>query len=110
MTAVTVWSYARDIPPGSRGITPGASGTRPYLGNRIVDASAVLPSGSRKVKYVSQASRPVSTGQLPALRRFHFRPITPVVCWGPYQVNPEGRFISGRASRLDAFSGYPFQT
>jgi len=61
-------------------------------------------------KCVSQASRPVSTGQLHALRRLHFRPINPVVYWGPYQVDPEGGFISRRASRLDAFSGYPFQT
>src|SRR5579863_5984139 len=30
--------------------------------------------------------------------------------WGPYQVNPEGDLISRRASRLDAFSGYPFRT
>ena len=30
--------------------------------------------------------------------------------WGPYQVNPEGVLILKRASRLDAFSGYPFQT
>jgi hypothetical protein len=59
---------------------------------------------------VSQVSRPVSTGQLHALRRFHFRPINPVVYWGPYQVDPERRFILRRASRLDAFSGYPFQT
>ena len=30
--------------------------------------------------------------------------------WGPYQVNPEGVLILRRASRLDAFSGYPFRT
>src|ERR1019366_4611577 len=30
--------------------------------------------------------------------------------WGPYRVNPEGDLILRRASRLDAFSGYPFQT
>jgi len=41
---------------------------------------------------------------------FHLRPINPVVYWGPYQVNPEGVLILKRASRLDAFSGYPFQT
>jgi len=44
------------------------------------------------------------------LRRFHFRPINPVVYWGPYLVDPVGAIILGRASRLDAFSGYPFQT
>ena len=30
--------------------------------------------------------------------------------WGPYRVNPEGDLILRRASRLDAFSGYPFRT
>ncbi|GEM_PF-540521 len=30
--------------------------------------------------------------------------------WGPYLVNPEGDLILRRASRLDAFSGYPFRT
>ena len=30
--------------------------------------------------------------------------------WGPYQVNPVGVLILERASRLDAFSGYPFRT
>ena len=27
--------------------------------------------------------RPISTGQLQPLPVFHFRPINPVVCWGP---------------------------
>src|ERR1035441_6067254 len=58
----------------------------------------------------SQATRPISTGQLHALPRFHLRPINPVVYWGPYRVNPEGDLILRRASRLDAFSGYPFRT
>src|SRR5580693_4836267 len=30
--------------------------------------------------------------------------------WGPYLVNPERDLILRRASRLDAFSGYPFRT
>ena len=28
---------------------------------------------------------------------------------GPYRVNPVGSFILEQASRLDAFSGYPFR-
>ena len=75
---------------------------RPYLGNRTVDAKS---RWSR-----SQATRPISTGQLHTLPCFHLRPINPVVYWGPYLVNPEGDLILRRASRLDAFSGYPFQT
>ena len=51
--------------------------------------------------------RPISTGQLNALLRLHFRPINVVFCHGPYQVNPVGKFILEEASRLDAFSGYP---
>ena len=51
--------------------------------------------------------RPISTGQLSALLRLHFRPINVVVYHGPYQVDPVGGIILKRASRLDAFSGYP---
>jgi hypothetical protein len=54
--------------------------------------------------------RPISTGRLHVLPRFHLRPINPVVYWGPYQVDPVGDLILKRASRLDAFSGYPFRT
>ena len=54
--------------------------------------------------------RLISTGQLHTLRCFHIRPINPVVYWGPYQVNPVGNLILKQASRLDAFSGYPFRT
>ena len=54
--------------------------------------------------------RPISTGRLHASPRFHLRPINPVIFWGPYQVNPVGILILERASRLDAFSGYPFRT
>src|ERR1039458_5358494 len=85
--------------PGS----PGAGWCRPHPGNHTVDASTTNECRS-------QATRPISTGQLRALQRFHLRPINPVVCWGPYRVNPEGDLILRRASRLDAFSGYPFRT
>ena len=54
--------------------------------------------------------RPISTGRLHVLPRLHLRPINPVIFWGPYQVNPVGILILERASRLDAFSGYPFRT
>ena len=54
--------------------------------------------------------RPISTGRLHTLLCFHLRPINPVVYWGPYQVNPVGNLILKQASRLDAFSGYPFRT
>src|SRR3954471_23774700 len=53
--------------------------------------------------------RPISTGRLNTLLCLHLRPINLVVYQGPYPVNPVGDLISGRASRLDAFSAYPFR-
>ena len=52
----------------------------------------------------------ISTAPLHASRRVHARPIDQVVYLGPYLVDLVGTLISGRASRLDAFSGYPFRT
>ena len=54
--------------------------------------------------------RPISTGQLHTLRCFHFRPINPVVWLGALTHDGVGDLILERASRLDAFSGYPFRT
>src|ERR1700733_11851390 len=84
-------------------VVPAIARVRPHLGNRTVDA---------KQRFCCKESspRPISTGQLHALPHFHLRPINPMVCWGPYQVNPVGNLISKRASRLDAFSGYHFRT
>src|ERR1700722_7151050 len=73
-----------------------------------ISGTAQWPRNKNKIR--SQATRPISTGQLHTLPCFYLRPINPVVYWGPYQVNPEGVLILKRASRLDAFSGYPFRT
>jgi len=60
---------------------------------------------------VSRSSpRPISTGLLNALLRVHIRPIDLVVYQGSYPLEEVGDLISGWASRLDAFSGYPVQT
>jgi len=40
------------------------------------------------------------------LRRLHHRPIKVLVSDRPYSLNGMGGLILGRASRLDAFSGY----
>ena len=53
--------------------------------------------------------RPISTGRLNTSPCVHLRPINLVVYQGPYPVNPMGDLISGPASRLDAFSAYPFR-
>ena len=64
-----------------------------------------------RVQFIYEASpRTISTGQLHALLHLHFRPINPVIYWGPYQVNPVRALILERVSRLDAFSGYPYRT
>ena len=53
----------------------------------------------------NQAYRAISTGQLNALLRLHLRPIDVVVYHGP-----QGYLVLRGASRLDAFSGYPFRS
>ena len=54
--------------------------------------------------------RPISTGRLHVLPRFHLRPINPLASRGPYRTYSVGGLILERASRLDAFSGYLFRT
>ena len=53
--------------------------------------------------------RPISIGQLNALPRLHLRPINLVVYKGPYWLKAMGNLVLRAASRLDAFSVYPFQ-
>ena len=53
--------------------------------------------------------RPISSSQLHALLRFHLCPIYLVVFKGSYSFRM-GYLILRGASRLDAFSVYPFQT
>ena len=72
MAAATLWNCQ----PGSR----------PYSGNRIVDAKLAWSD----CKCVS-SPRPVSTGQLSASRRLHFRPINPVVWLGTLPTRGGGR-------------------
>ncbi|EEQ49073.1 hypothetical protein HMPREF0908_0610, partial [Selenomonas flueggei ATCC 43531] len=54
--------------------------------------------------------RPISAGQLHTLLCFHIQPIYLVFFKGSYFLLGMRYFISGRASRLDAFSVYPFRT
>ena len=63
-------------------------------------------------KFYGQAERPISTGKLRALLRFHTRPIKVVVFDRPYYppVGRLGDLILRRASCLDAFSNYLFRT
>ena len=65
------------------------------------------PSG---LIFYGQASRPISTGKLNTLLCLHTRPINVVVYNGPLGDRSQGYLILKEASRLDAFSGYPFRT
>jgi hypothetical protein len=61
-----------------------------------------------KVNKYPSSPRPISTGRLRTLLYFHRRPINLVVYQGSYSLKGMGELISRTASRLDAFSGYPF--
>jgi hypothetical protein len=67
------------------------------------------PERARARTRKNPSPRPISTGRLNTLPCVHLRPINLVVCQGPYPVNPVGDLISRQASRLDAFSAYPFR-
>jgi len=93
MAAETLWSFGQ-----------------PTVTRELHSGRVCLPAKPERSSSLWSSPRPISTGQLHGLPRFHFRPINPMVYRGPYQVDPVGDLISKRASRLDAFSGYPFRT
>ena len=67
--------------------------------------SSFFTTRSRASTRSNQAYRTISTGQLNALLRLHLRPIDEVVYLGS-----QGYLVLRGASRLDAFSGYPFRS
>ena len=57
------------------------------------------------------ASRLISNGELKTFLPLHFHPIDLVVSEeSSVGTRPKGNLILELASRLDAFSGYPFRT
>ena len=83
----------------------GGAGSSDGEGKR---SAAPTRSGARQY---GQASRPISTARLCASPRLHLRPIDLVFSQGASGGHfPRGSLISWRASRLDAFSGYPSRT
>ena len=58
-------------------------------------------------RFLRSSGRPISNGQLHASLHFHLRPIYLVVFKGS-SILRSGDLILGTASRLDAFSVYPF--
>ena len=61
-------------------------------------------------KYIGLNPRSISTGQLNMSPCFHLQPINLIVFKGSYLHKVMGNLILELASRLDAFSGYPFPT
>ena len=72
-----------------------------FIGLLLFLSLLTLPSWSNP--------RPISNGQLHTLLHFHLRPIYLVVFKGPYFFRMGYPVLRG-ASRLDAFSVYPFRT
>jgi hypothetical protein len=79
--------------------------------NAVLPSHVVWPAHTRRKERarVTPSPRPISTGRLNTLLCLHLRPINVIVSHGPYQVNPVGNLILKRASRLYAFSAYPFR-
>ena len=90
------FARAKATRPGKKRI-----GVAPFGAMLSKDAFGRSPASSGS----NQAYRAISTGQLNALLRLHLRPIDVVVFHGP-----QGYLVLRGASRLDAFSGYPFRT
>ena len=65
----------------------------PRLGSRLFSGNRTGTRTSRSDRHLVcvEVTRPISTGQLHTLRCFHFRPINPVICWGPYPPHGGGR-------------------
>ena len=80
------WPPAQHVTPGRPrvkgvlSVCPEQHSGREHQQSRAPRAPRVEGGGC-----VWQASRPFGIGQLHASRRFHVRPINPVVCRGPYQ-------------------------
>ena len=68
------------------------------------------PESYIAARVIKSSPRPISTGLLNMLPCLHILPINQVVYLGPYPLEVVGHLILRRASRLDAFSGYLFQT
>ena len=73
-------------------------------------ASSKLNKEHSEKTHVRSSPRPISIRKLNASQRFHFGPINLVVFKGSYLIDSVGYLILRPASRLDAFSVYPFRT
>ena len=78
-----------------------------YLQNHIYKTSN-LPTLPLELPFLWSSPRPISSSQLHTLLHFHLCPIYLVVFKGSYFFRM-GYLILRGASRLDAFSVYPFR-
>lgn len=63
------------------------------------------------IEKYGQASRKISTGRLNTLLHLYRQPINQIISLVPLgALKTQGCLILRKASRLDAFSGYPVQT
>ena len=120
MAAANLLLYGQTL--GSAGLwRPGnRTGDADMSMFRLVARQCSLPSGAvcrRKMRSNRQGLEcwcclsSVSTGRLHPSRGFHVRPIDHVFCMGTTGTRRfHGMLILEQASRLDAFSGYPFRT
>ena len=85
---------------------PGADAPRGLVSFQIGQDPSGIPG-----HLPCQTTRPLSTGRLRALPRFHLRPIKQVVFLRPSgSAEALREEVLGGGSRLDAFSGSPFRT
>ena len=91
-------------PLGSAAVPSGPHSARKRSSPRSRDRAHALPAPGKGERV---RARTISTARLSTSPCLRLRPIEQVVYLCPYR---KGRLISGRASRLDAFSGYPDRT
>ena len=120
------WFTSHSIAPAGyfihlSGCTDHSVRVTPF-GNPGISGHVLLPPAFRSLSRPSspcssKASamdlylRPVSNARLNASRRLHLHPINQIVSLEPSGgSSPLGSQVLRRASRLDAFSGYPFRT
>ncbi len=77
-----------------------------FLFSKVLHA----PSKPHNAELLRSSPRPISIRQLSALLHLHPGPIYLVFFEGPYSAYRMGNLILRGASRLDAFSVYPFRT
>ena len=91
----------------SQASLPPSAGPPGIHKNLYTAVSVPLPLPFRS--FSRSSPRPISNSQLHALLHFHLCPIYLIVSQGPY-CSHMGYLILRGASRLDAFSVYPFRT